>query len=142
MSAIIHVTGTVASVEEIKTFDSGKTVLKFSLVTPNGEPKKDGDEYAPSQFYKVELWDKQAKAMEPHVVKGAKFYVVGKHVVRHWETDTAKGIEEGIKYPTTVEPFVWQKSEDGGEQRSTTTNTKRNSAPVLAETPDSEDVPF
>lgn len=142
MSAIIHVTGTVASVEEIKTFDSGKTVLKFSLVTPNGEPKKDGDEYAPSQFYKVELWDKQAKAMEQHVVKGAKFYVVGKHVVRNWETDTAKGIEEGIKYPTVVEPFVWQKSEDDGEQRSTTTSTKRASTTPAAQTPDDSDVPF
>ncbi len=141
MSAILHVTGTVASVEEIKTFDSGKTVLKFSLVTPNGEPKKDGDEYAPSQFYKVELWDKQAKAMEPHVVKGAKFYVVGKHVVRQWETDTAKGVEEMIKYPTTIEPFVWQKSEDDGEQRSTTTSTKHASAPVVSTT-DDDSVPF
>ena len=140
MSAIIHVTGTVASVEEIKTFDSGKTVLKFSLVTPNGEPKKDGDEYAPSQFYKVELWDKQAKAMEQHVVKGAKFYVVGKHVVRHWETDTARGIEEQIKYPTTVEPFVWQKSEDDGALQ-TSSNTKRPSTPV-ASTPPTDDCPF
>lgn len=140
MSAILHVTGTVASVEEIKTFDSGKTVLKFSLVTPNGEPKKDGDDYAPSQFYKVELWDKQAKAMEQHVVKGAKFYVVGKHVVRHWETDTAKGIEEQIKYPTTVEPFVWQKSEDDGASQ-TSSNTKRHSTPV-ASTPPTDDCPF
>ena len=141
MSAILHVTGTVASVDEIKTFDSGKTVLKFSLVTPNGEPKKDGDEYAPSQFYKVELWDKQAKAMEPHVVKGAKFYVVGKHVVRHWETDTAKGIEEQIKYPTTVEPFVWQKPEDDGASQ-TQSNTKRALQPVATEEPDPNDISF
>jgi single-strand DNA-binding protein len=141
MSATLHVTGTVASVEDMKYFDSGKTVLKFSLVTPNGEPKKDGDDYAPSQFYKVELWDKQAKAMEPHVVKGAKFYVVGKHVVRHWETDTAKGIEEQIKYPTTVEPFVWQKSEDDSEQRTTTT-TKRPSQPALSTPVDDDSVPF
>lgn len=137
MSAIIHVTGTVASVEDMKYFDSGKNVLKFSLVTPNGEPKKEGDDYAPSQFYKVELWDKQAKAMEPHVVKGAKFYVVGKHVVRQWETDTAKGVEEQIKYPTTVEPFVWVKD----EEQTTTTATKRTSVPA-ASVPDDDSVPF
>lgn len=142
MSAIIHVTGTVASIEGMKYFESGKNVLKFSLVTPNGEPKKEGDDYAPSQFYKVELWDKQAKAMEPHVIKGAKFYVVGKHVVRQWESDNgSKGVEEMIKYPTTVEPFVWQKSEDDGEQRQTSSSTKRPSTPA-AQTPNNSDVPF
>ncbi len=142
MSAILHVTGTVASVEDMKYIYSGKNVLKFSLVTPNGEPKKDGDEYAPSQFYKVELWDKQAKAMERHVVKGAKFYVVGKHVVRHWETDTAKGTEEGIKYPTTVEPFVWVNEDDGASQeRTTTASTKRPSAPA-AQVVDDDSIPF
>lgn len=139
MSAILHVTGTVASVEDMKYFDSGKNVLKFSLVTPNGEPKKDGDEYAPSQFYKVELWDKQAKAMERHIVKGAKLYIVGKHVVRHWESDNgSKGIEEGIKYPTTIEPFVWVNNGDAPQEQT----TKRTSAPAALHEPDPNDIPF
>ena len=137
MSAQIQVTGTIASVDPIKYFDSGKFVLKFSIVTPNGEHKKDGDEYAPSQFYKVELWDKAAKSMERHIVKGSKAYVRGNHVSRHWETDTAKGIEEQIKY-AVVEPFVWVNDNDYAQETTTTRTTKAAvSAPV-----DDESVTF
>jgi len=137
MSAQIQVTGTIASVDSIKTFDSGKCVLKFSIVTPNGEPKKDGDEYAPSQFYKVELWDKAAKSMEKHIIKGSKAYVRGNHVSRAWENDTSKGIEEQIKY-ATVEPFVWVN--DGSSSQETYTATK--STTTTSQNTANSDMPF
>ena len=139
MSAQIQVTGTIASVEPIKYFDSGKSVLKFSIVTPNGEAKKEGDLYAPSQFYKVELWDKMAKSMEKHIIKGSKAYVRGNHVSRAWETETAKGVEEQIKY-AIVEPFTWVNDSDDSSQEATATHTTAKAAPV--ESPDDNTIPF
>ena len=103
MSAKLHVTGTVCSVEPIKYFESGSSVLKFKVVTPNVEKKQEGDEYAPSNFYTVELWNKSATAMVDQIFvssaeKRCKVYVVGDHVVRNWETaDGKKGVEELIK---------------------------------------------
>ena len=146
MSAKLHITGTVCSVEPIKYFESNSCVLKFKVVTPNVEKKKDGDEYAPSNFYTVELWNKSATAMEPQIFvssaeKRCKVYVVGDHVVRNWETaDGKKGVEELIKN-ANVEPYEWQKSEDGASQ--TTTNTKRPSQPAASKSEsESDDVPF
>lgn len=144
MSAKLHITGTVCSVEPIKHFESNSCVLKFKVVTPNVEKKKDGDEYAPSNFYTVELWNKSATAMESQIFvssaeKRCKVYVVGDHVVRNWESGDKKGVEELIKN-ANVEPYEWQKSDDNsgqGQTQSTTRTTKAASAPV-----DDDSVPF
>ncbi len=145
MSAKIHVTGTVSSVEPIKYFESGSCVLKFKVVTPNGMKKEEGDEYAPSNFYTVELWNKSATALEEQIFvssqeKRCKVYVVGDHVVRPWESGDKKGVEELIRN-ANVEPYEWQKTGDS-DQRQTQSTTKRSTQPA-ASTSDSDDsVPF
>lgn len=132
MSATLTVFGTISSVEDLKYVgNQSKPVLKFSVVTPNGEPKKEGDKYAPSQFYKVEVWDKQALALQQHIVKGVKVLVSGNHVVREWETDNAKGVEQMIKYPK-IELAEWQAS-DGQQPAATKTETPSTN---------DDDVPF
>jgi len=140
MSAKLHITGTVCSVEPIRYFDSGSSVLKFKVVTPNVEKKKDGDEYAPSNFYTVELWNKSATAMVEQIFvssaeKRCKVYIVGDHVVRQWESGDKKGVEELIKN-ANVEPYEWQKS----DKQNTPKNEGKQPA---ASTPvDDDSVPF
>ena len=145
MSAKIHVTGTVSSVEPIKYFESGSCVLKFKVVTPNGMKKEEGDEYAPSNFYTVELWNKSATALEEQIFvsskeKRCKVYVVGDHVVRPWESGDKKGVEELIRN-ANVEPYEWQKTGDS-EQRSTPTSTKRSFTPAATQELDPNEIPF
>lgn len=55
-----------------------KCLLEISISAPTGERKKEGQDYAPSNIYRVTLWDKRAAALAPYAVEGKFAFVTGK----------------------------------------------------------------
>jgi single-strand DNA-binding protein len=70
--------GRVGKDPETRTIASGKAVTKFSLAV--NRPAKD----APSDWFQVELWGKQAELAADLIRKGALISVVGACHVDEW----------------------------------------------------------
>lgn len=61
-----HFIGNLTRDPELKTFDSGKKVAKFSIAL-NGKGKKDKTD---ATFIECEVWDKQAELISEYFTKG------------------------------------------------------------------------
>jgi single-strand DNA-binding protein len=70
--------GRVGKDPETRTIASGKSVTKFSLAV--NRPAKD----APSDWFQIELWGKQAELAADLIRKGALISVVGACQIDEW----------------------------------------------------------
>jgi single-strand DNA-binding protein len=75
---VVMLIGRVGKDPETRTIASGKSVTKFSLAV--NRPAKD----APSDWFQVELWGKQAELAADLIRKGALISVVGACHVDEW----------------------------------------------------------
>lgn len=148
MTISINLTGaTVSKDPELKYFDSGSSVLKINVRAANGEKKAEGDDYAPAEWFTIEIWGKLGITLAELIHKHSKedpcrLNVIGNFVSRKWTTDTSSGVELLIKNPSSVE-LVDRKWEDAATEEAPVakTTTTKKAAPK-ASTENSSDIPF
>lgn len=88
--ASISIAGRVTKAPEVKYFESGTSVAKFSVIDrAYVRPEKGQDEAAP-QFYDVEVWGKYVDIIADRCVKGARVAVHGTAVWREYSVDGQK----------------------------------------------------
>lgn len=83
--ANINVAGTLVRDPELRTFDSGAVVAKFSVADREYVRPEPGQEKACGQFYEVEIWNDYAKMVSDRIVKGSTVTVCGQAVWREYE---------------------------------------------------------
>ena len=71
----VQLFGNVGKDPEIKTFDGGKKLAKFSLATQSGYKDKDGNKV--TQWHSIVFFDKLAELVEKYVKKGNQLIVEG-----------------------------------------------------------------
>ena len=74
---------------EIKTFENGKKVAKFSLATQSYQKDKDGNKI--TDWHNLVFWEKKAELCEKYVKKGSELIVEGEISYRDY-TD-----KDGVK---------------------------------------------
>lgn len=84
----IFLVGNVGRTPEVKIFDSGSRVMRFSLaVKPNWVPKKDAAANEPEKtnWINVVVWAKLAEILEGKVLKGSRVVVEGELETRQYQ---------------------------------------------------------
>ena len=94
----VQLIGNLGGNPEIKNFDKGKKLAKFSLATNESFKNAQGEYVKETQWHNLVAWGKTAEIIEKHLKKGSEVAIEGKLINRNY-TD-----KEGVKrYITEIE---------------------------------------
>ncbi len=93
----VQLIGSLGQDPEIKKFDNGNCLAKFSMATNETHRNAQGEKVTETQWHNVIAWGKTADILEKYVRKGDKIGIEGKLTNRNWDD------KDGIKrYITEV----------------------------------------
>ena len=94
----VSLIGRLGAQPEVVSFDSGRTLARFSLATNESYKNKEGEWQEQTQWHNITAWGKTADLIGKLLNKGQEVVVEGKLVNNSYET------KEGEKrYGTTIE---------------------------------------
>ena len=70
--------GNVGNDPEVRYLDGGSVVAKFSVATNERYTTRTGEQVESTEWFRVEVWNDQAKIIEKYVRKGQQIYVEGR----------------------------------------------------------------
>ena len=140
--------GNLGKDPEVKHFEGGGMVAKFSVATNENYMDKAGEWQKKTEWHDVVVWNKNAERAEKNLKKGMMVYIEGKLTHRKWQDDQGNN-----RYTTEVVANTYRMLErrertdaiSGGSfpepnainQSNTTTNNNPPSAPAM-----DDDLPF
>lgn len=113
MANSVVMVGRLGQDPEIKYFESGKVKASFSVAVDRGFSK----ENRVTDWFNVEVWDRQAEFVGEWVKKGTLVSVMGKLLVNRY-TDQAGNPREWPMIRASEVRFVGGKRESGGMETS------------------------
>lgn len=151
--ATIAVCGPVVGTPEHRYFESGTQVFRFSVRDSAYIKPSQGEQYAPGQFYSVEVWGEYAAKLAEMIFKGAILGVSGQYVMEEFvNRETGEKIKKWlVKQPQITFPLTKAQSEAligaAGDQAPgrSTSHSGGYQAPTRGNddfSPSDEDVPF
>lgn len=86
MSAInrVQLTGNLGNNPEIKTFENGGKLAKFSMATKEEYTNKSGERTSETQWHFVSAWGKVAEKVEAEFKKGSFVSIEGRLVTKNY----------------------------------------------------------
>jgi len=145
--------GNLGNDPDVKIFESGQKVCKFSLATSESYPDKKGEKIIDTEWHNIVFWGKIVDVIEKFVHKGDQLLVEGKNKTRsyedkngstHYITEVICHIFEfcGSKERVESKPYnqegEWQK----GEKRTVPAMSNVDDLPDNVTTYDENDQPF
>jgi single-strand DNA-binding protein len=106
--------GNVGNDPEVRYLDGGSVVAKFSVATNERYTTRTGEQVDQTEWFRVEVWNDQAKTVEKYVRKGNQIYVEGR-----LKTETYTDREGKERFSLTVRAttfqFLGSARQDGAE---------------------------
>lgn len=138
---------------EIRHFEGGNKVTRFSVATNENYQDRQGQWQTRTEWHDVVVWGNQAERAERQLQKGSLVYVEGKLTHRKWQDK-----EGNDRYNTEVvsnyfrslerrESGVGSDLSDGGMNSSVddqfrTAPQPASTPPMTAQSPEDDDLPF
>ena len=95
--------GNVGNDPEVRYLDGGSVVAKFSVATNERYTTRTGEQVDQTEWFRVEVWNDQAKTIEKYVRKGQQIYVEGR-----LKTETYTDREGKERFSLTVRATTFQ----------------------------------
>lgn len=86
----VQLIGNLGQNPEIRTFDNGKSVVRFSLATTDSYRDASGKKITETQWHNLVAWGNLAKTVEKFLVKGSEVAVEGKLTHRAYDDKDGK----------------------------------------------------
>lgn len=86
----VQLIGNLGQNPEIKTFDNGKALAKFSLATTDSYRDASGKKITETQWHNIVAWGNLAKTAEKFLIKGSEVAVEGKLMHKAYEDKEGK----------------------------------------------------
>ena len=86
----VQLIGNLGKDPEVKTFDNGKKVAKFSMATSDSYKKESGEKVTETQWHNIVAWNGTATIIEKYLKKGNEVAIEGKLTTRNWEDKEGK----------------------------------------------------
>jgi single-strand DNA-binding protein len=81
----VQLIGHLGNDPEVKEFDGGKKVAKFSMATSEVYKNKSGEKVTETQWHNIVAWNGTAKIVEKLLKKGNEVAIEGKLTTRTWD---------------------------------------------------------
>ncbi|WP_128543198.1 single-stranded DNA-binding protein [Larkinella soli] len=95
--------GNVGNDPEVRYLDGGSVVARFSVATNERYTTRSGEQVDQTEWFRVEVWNDQAKIIEKYVKKGNQIYVEGR-----LRTETYNDREGKERFSLTVRATTFQ----------------------------------
>jgi single-strand DNA-binding protein len=86
----VQLIGNLGQNPEIRTFDNGKAVARFSLATTDSYRDVSGKKITETQWHNLVAWGNLAKTVEKYLTKGSEVAVEGKLTHRAFDDKDGK----------------------------------------------------
>jgi len=86
----VRLIGHLGKDPEVRTFDSGRKKVSFSLATNESYKNEVGEKVKDTQWHNLVLWGKVAEIAEKYLKKGSEVAVEGKLMHREYESGGEK----------------------------------------------------
>jgi len=93
----VQLIGNLGMDPEVKSFDGGRKLAKFSVATSQSYTNTKGERVKDTQWHSIIAWGKLAETAEKYLKKGSEVALEGKLVYRTYETK-----EGQTKYITEI----------------------------------------
>jgi len=94
----VQLIGNLGNAPEIKAFEDGKKMARFSMATSETYRDAKGDKHTETQWHNLVAWGKLAEITEKYLVKGSELAIEGKLTYRNYND------KDGVKkYITEVQ---------------------------------------
>jgi single-strand DNA-binding protein len=80
----VQLSGNLGSAPEIKTFDNGNKLARFSMATREEFTSRSGERSSNTQWHSITAWGKVAETVESELKKGSFVSVEGRLVNRNY----------------------------------------------------------
>lgn len=112
-----HITliGNLGQDPELKTFDSGNKVARFTLATDEVYRNKAGDKVTTTQWHNIVAWGKTGELLADLVSKGKKVAVMGRLTYRSFED---KNGQKRSVPEIVVDDFALMSKSEGAEREN------------------------
>ncbi|MBA3663497.1 MAG: single-stranded DNA-binding protein [Bacteroidetes bacterium] len=104
----VQLTGNLGAKPEIKVFDTGNKLARFSIATSEEYTTKKGEKATDTQWHNIAVWGKLVDVVEANLDKGTQVSIDGKLVTRHYldKNGTKKYITEVVASDVLVKQKV------------------------------------
>ena len=83
----VQLIGNLGMNPEVKTLESGKKMVKFSIATNDSYKNSKGEKITDTQWHNVIAWNKTAEIVEMFLEKGKEVAIEGKLTTRSWDDE-------------------------------------------------------
>ena len=81
----VQLIGNLGKDPEVKSFDNGKKVARFTMATSESYKKEGGEKVTETQWHNIVAWNGTAGIVEKYLKKGNEVAIEGKLTSRSWE---------------------------------------------------------
>lgn len=81
----VQLIGNLGTAPEVRTFDSGRKMVKFSMATNESYRNTEGERITETQWHNLVAWGKLADIAERFLVKGKEVAIEGKLINRSYQ---------------------------------------------------------
>ena len=135
----ITLIGNLGNDPELRHTASGVPVASFSLAVSR-KWTKDGQEQEKTTWFRVSVWNDQAKAVHQYLAKGRQVMVVGEVEEARVFTDKTGNPRASLEVKAQQVKFLGQKGDGNGTHTGAPVAT--NGAPVAVAQEEAADIPF
>ncbi len=93
----VQLTGNLGNNPEIKTFENGSKLARFSMATKEEYTSRSGEKSSDTQWHFISAWGKVAERIETELKKGSFVSIEGRLVTRNYTDKSGQN-----KYVTEV----------------------------------------
>lgn len=80
----VQLTGNLGNAPEIKTFENGSKLARFSMATKEEYTSRSGEKSSDTQWHYISAWGKVAERIETELKKGSFVSIEGRLVTRNY----------------------------------------------------------
>jgi single-strand DNA-binding protein len=110
----VQLIGRLGQNPELRTFDSGKSMAKFSIATDDSYRDSTGKQITETQWHNVVVWGSLAKLAEKYLVKGSEVAIEGRLTHRAFEDKEGK---KSYYTEVVVNDMVFMRNTNAGEEQ-------------------------
>lgn len=86
----VTIIGNLGADPEVRYLDGGAVVAQFNVATTEKYTNRNGEKVEQTEWFRVELWNEQAKVAEKYLKKGNPVYIEGRLRTEVWTDKEGK----------------------------------------------------
>jgi len=80
----VQLIGHLGAAPEVKEFDNGNKMTRFTVATSDYYTNKKGEKVSETQWHNIVMWGKLGEVAEKYLVKGSQVVIDGKLTTRNY----------------------------------------------------------